>query len=64
MILAVIFILLIFFYSIISRVLDQDVVTGPILFTATGILVSAFLPIPRALFFENERGRTLYYLQL
>ena len=45
MILAVIFILLIFFYSIISRVLGRTIITGPILFTTAGILVPLFSPI-------------------
>jgi NhaP-type Na+/H+ or K+/H+ antiporter len=44
MILAVIFILLIFFYSVISRLLGKTIITGPILFTMAGILVPIFLP--------------------
>jgi sodium/hydrogen antiporter len=43
MVLALIFICLIFFYSIISRRFSSTVVTGPILFTTVGIVVAAFL---------------------
>lgn len=45
MVLTVIFILLIFFYSLISRLLGRSVITGPILFTAAGIGVPIFLPV-------------------
>jgi NhaP-type Na+/H+ or K+/H+ antiporter len=43
MILAVIFVLLILFYSLISRLLSRSIITGPILFTTTGIVASKFL---------------------
>lgn len=45
MILAIIFIGLLFFYSLFSRRLGRTVITGPILFTAAGIVVSAVLPV-------------------
>jgi NhaP-type Na+/H+ or K+/H+ antiporter len=45
MILAVIFVLLILFYSLISRLLGKSIITGPILFTTTGIVASAFLSV-------------------
>ena len=45
MVLTVIFILLIFFYSLISKLLGRSVITGPILFTAAGIAVPVFLPV-------------------
>jgi NhaP-type Na+/H+ or K+/H+ antiporter len=66
MILAVIFILLIFFYSIISRVLGRTIITGPILFTTAGILVPVFLPVSleieenlKVLLFVAEMGLVL-----
>jgi NhaP-type Na+/H+ or K+/H+ antiporter len=66
MILAVIFILLIFFYSIISRVLVRTIITGPILFTTAGILVPVFLPVSleieenlKVLLFVAEMGLVL-----
>ncbi|MBP1751057.1 MAG: sodium/hydrogen exchanger [Deltaproteobacteria bacterium] len=42
MILAVIFILLIFLYSIFSRMVGRSVITAPIVFTAAGMLVPLF----------------------
>jgi len=66
MILAVIFILLIFFYSIISRLLGRTIITGPILFTTAGILVPVFLPVSleieenlKVLLFVAEMGLVL-----
>ncbi|OPX98407.1 MAG: K(+)/H(+) antiporter NhaP2 [Syntrophorhabdus sp. PtaB.Bin006] len=44
MILATIFVLLIFFYSLVSRQLGRTIITGPVVFTMAGILVSIFLP--------------------
>lgn len=45
MVLATIFVLLIFCYSLVSRLIGRSVVTGPIIFTTAGILVPAFLPV-------------------
>lgn len=45
MILAVIFVLLVLLYSLISRLLGRSIVTGPILFTAAGIVASASLSV-------------------
>ena len=39
MILIVVFILLLFLYSLLSRRLERTVVTAPIIFTAAGILL-------------------------
>ena len=66
MILAVIFVLLIFVYSLISRVLGRTIITGPILFTTAGILVPVFLPVSleieenlKTLLFVAEMGLVL-----
>jgi NhaP-type Na+/H+ or K+/H+ antiporter len=45
MFLAIIFILLIFLYSLASRMLGRSIITGPIIFTFTGILVPFFSPV-------------------
>ncbi len=45
MVLATIFVLLIFCYSLVSRLLGRSVITGPIIFTTAGIVVPAFLPV-------------------
>jgi NhaP-type Na+/H+ or K+/H+ antiporter len=44
MVLAIIFVLLIFFYSLVSRQLGRSIITGPIIFTIAGVLVPIFLP--------------------
>lgn len=44
MILAVIFILLIFLYSISSKLLSRSIITAPIVFTTAGVLVPLFSP--------------------
>jgi sodium/hydrogen antiporter len=44
-ILAIIFVLLIFLYSLVSRLLGRSIITGPIIFTFAGILVSFFSPV-------------------
>jgi NhaP-type Na+/H+ or K+/H+ antiporter len=45
MFLAIIFILLIFLYSLASRLLGRSIITGPIIFTFAGILVPLFSPV-------------------
>lgn len=45
MALAVIFVLLVLFYSLISRLLGRSIITGPILFTVAGIAASASLSV-------------------
>lgn len=66
MILAIIFIVLVFFYSIVSRLLGRSVITGPILFTTAGIVVPVFLPVSieieehfKVLLFIAEMGLVL-----
>lgn len=44
MTLVVVFIALVFFYSLVSRRLERSIVTAPMLFTAAGILALLFLP--------------------
>ena len=66
MILAVIFILLIFLYSIFSRMVGRSVITAPIVFTAAGILVPLFSQVSweieenlKAILFIAEVGLVL-----
>ena len=66
MILAAVFISIIFFYSLVSRKLERTVLTGPIVFTAAGVLTSLFLPVisnqevnQKALLFIAEIGLVL-----
>jgi len=66
MVLAIIFIALVFFYSLVSRQLGRSVVTGPIIFTTAGILVQALLSVSidieeslKVLLFIAEMGLVL-----
>jgi NhaP-type Na+/H+ or K+/H+ antiporter len=66
MVLATIFIVLVFFYSLVSRQLGRSVVTGPIIFTIAGIVVRASLSLSidieenlKVLLFIAEMGLVL-----
>ena len=66
MIFVAIFISIIFFYSLVSRKLEGTVLTGPIVFTAAGVLTPLFLPgisnqeaNQKALLFIAEMGLVL-----
>jgi len=62
MILAIIFISLVFFYSLVSKRLERTVITGPIVFTIAGILVPLFLPNLREL--ETDQKALLFIAEM
>lgn len=62
MVLATIFILLILFYSLVSKRLDRTIITGPIVFTVAGILVPMFLP--RLLELEGNLKASLFIAEM
>jgi NhaP-type Na+/H+ or K+/H+ antiporter len=62
MILAIIFISLVFFYSLVSKRLERTVITGPIVFTIAGILVPLFLPNLREL--ETDHKALLFIAEM
>jgi NhaP-type Na+/H+ or K+/H+ antiporter len=62
MILAIIFISLVFFYSLVSKRLERTVITGPIVFTIAGILVPLFLPHLREL--ETDQKALLFIAEM
>ena len=49
-----IFLLLIFFYSLVARRLEKTVLTGPIIFTTAGILMGWYLPRRQAQVANHE----------
>ncbi|MHB8110875.1 MAG: cation:proton antiporter [Syntrophorhabdaceae bacterium] len=66
MILAIVFVLLIFAYSLISKQVGRSIITAPIIFTASGLLVPLFLPVTverdllqKPLLFVAEMGLVL-----
>ncbi|HTP65380.1 MAG TPA: cation:proton antiporter [Geobacteraceae bacterium] len=54
MVVLVLFILLVFFNSLVSRRLEQTVITAPIIFTAAGILIDVAMPGVDVLGLERE----------
>ena len=62
MLLAIIFISLVFFYSLVSKRLERTVITGPIVFTIAGILVPLFLPTLREL--ETDQKALLFIAEM
>src|SRR5512137_973059 len=59
MAIVVLFILLVFLYSLVSRRLEQTVITAPIVFTAAGILLVLAMPGLRETNLERESFLTL-----
>ena len=47
MVLMTAFVLLVFLYSLVSRRLEQTILTAPILFTTAGALIPSTVPIIR-----------------
>ena len=62
MILAIIFISLVFFYSLVSKRLERTVITGPIVFTIAGILIPLFLPNLREL--DTDKKALLFIAEM
>ena len=59
MIIISVFVLLVFLYSLVSRRLEQTVITAPIVFTTAGILLILAMPGLREMNLEKESFLTL-----